>query len=606
MKGIPLIAQNQAVNTNPLIQPLLSPTGLGLLSAFGAVGLLSLLEGQAQKGKLSTSYWAGEQEKARAKAIANTQINQPQRDSVAAYVGTPEEVLIKLKEEWLLKGYRPEIVEGRKAAEKTVYLPDMQRGTAVIGSAGAGKTFTWISSIARSFIDEGLPGILFDCKFPSQTSEVVAYAMKRGYRVYYFCPGLEPCQTVDLLGFLKDAEDSVAAGQLAQVIAKNIDLNANASSDKFFEDAGATLLEAVFLLAKAVGELKGKQFADLMTAAAILSLPNLGKRLEYARSLNKFPVWTMRPAAQIISVSGSPETESSIIGTTERIFQKLLKKDFVGSFCGESELPLALDGKTLVIFGMDRRNRDIVGPLIAAVLHMMINHNVNRLEPREQPLWVSLDELARLYLPELETWFSLNRSDGFCGVIGLQNIAQLEKAYGKELTKIILSNCATKLFMNPQDIETAEMIAKTIGEFDITYSTKSRSRNTGKHGGSSSSRSENRQKRSLYEASQILKMGVGKTIVLNPGYQRGDEAYIPLLIRNKISRHDLAEVKWSKAQWKKILRKEIEQNHKTVSNEQRRQQFEERYQLVESLFPLPPDLIQNYSKSPVSLNEINF
>lgn len=595
MKSIPLIAQQpQQTSINHLIQPLLTPSGLGLLGAFAALGILSMSSNNSTKGKLATSFWAGESEKNKAASIAKKQIECPKRDSVAGYVGTPEPILVKLKEDWLKAGYHPSHLEKRKPSEQTTYLPDLQRSVACIGSAGSGKTFTWLNTLIRSLIDQGLPGILFDCKFPSQTSEMVAYAMKRGYKVHYFCPGLEPCDTVDLLGFLEDAEDSVAAGQLAHIIAKNIDLNANATSDKFFEDAGTTLLEAVFLLAKAVGELQGKQYADLMTAAAILSLPEIGKRLEYARSLNKFPVWTMRPATQIISVANVPETHGSIVGTTERIFQKLIKKNFVGSFCGESNFPLDIDGKTLLVFGMDRRNRSIVAPLIAAVMHMIINHNINRLTPREQPLWVALDELPRLFLPELETWLSLNRSDGFCSLLGFQTIAQLEKTYGKEITKIILSNCGTHLYMNPQDVETAEMIVKRIGEFDITYWGKSRSHNHGKHGGGSSSRSENRQKRAIYEVSQVLKMGVGKTIALSPGYQRGDEAYIPLLIRNRISRHDLAEVSWSKSRWKTITRHEIvKRQSKKFTNKQRKKQFEERYAIVENLFPLPPKENEN-------------
>ena len=96
-----------------------------------------------------------------------------------------------------------------------------------------------------------------------------------------------------------------------------------------------------------------------------------------------------------------------------------------------------LDGKQLIVFGLDRNNRDIVGPLLAAILHMIVTRNVSRTVPRSDPLIVALDELPTLYLPALVNWLNENREDGFVGILGYQNIAQLEKVYGKELTRAI-------------------------------------------------------------------------------------------------------------------------------------------------------------------------
>ncbi|GAX42891.1 transfer complex protein TrsK-like protein [Tolypothrix sp. NIES-4075] len=67
------------------------------------------------------------------------------------------------------------------------------------------------------------------------------------------------------------------------------------------------------------------------------------------------------------------------------MFQRFLKCDFVSVFCGKTTLPLNLDGKQLIVFGLDRNNRDIVKPLLAAILHMIITHNVSRTVPRQNP-----------------------------------------------------------------------------------------------------------------------------------------------------------------------------------------------------------------------------
>jgi type IV secretory pathway TraG/TraD family ATPase VirD4 len=182
-----------------------------------------------------------------------------------------------------------------------------------------------------------------------------------------------------------------------------------------------------------------------MMAQAILSLPNLPARLE-AASKDKLKIWTTRPLSQLISVKDSEKTVASIIGTAQRIFQRFLKKDFVGAFCGKTTLPLDLDGKQLIVFGLDRNNRDIVSPLLAAILHMIVTRNVSRTLPRKDPLVVALDELPTLYLPALVNWLNESREDGFVGILGYQNIAQLEKVYGKELTRAIWEVLPPSLF----------------------------------------------------------------------------------------------------------------------------------------------------------------
>ncbi|MGH2413207.1 MAG: type IV secretory system conjugative DNA transfer family protein, partial [Microcystaceae cyanobacterium] len=323
----------------PVAEYFYSPTGLGLVACLGLLGVLSVSGNNTNKGKLATSYWGGSAEKAKAKAIALRQITTPKRNAASLSIGMPDQVLLKLQQQWLLQGYAPKHYQRRKAAPSPIYLPDIQRGIAVSGAAGTGKTFSVIDPLIRSALDQGLPTIVYDFKFPNQTCRAVAYALKRGYQVRFFTPNFPFSDVCNLLEFLKDEEDAVAAGQLAEVIAKNIDLNANASGDKFFEDAGATLVQGIFLLTKAVAQLKGKEYADLMTASALLSLPQLGKRLEYSREQQQFSIWSMRPLAQLISVANSAETEASIIGTAQRTFEKFLKKDFIGAFSGDTTLP---------------------------------------------------------------------------------------------------------------------------------------------------------------------------------------------------------------------------------------------------------------------------
>lgn len=595
--SVPILGQTQAVTNPPnpikntgeqLLSYLKTQSGLMLIGCLVLVAIIQVSSNSSKKGKIATSYWGGMKEKAAAARKAKKQIAQVTRNNVALYIGTPNIVRQRLKKEWQQAKLpvKKESVWSIFSSSPTLWVPDAQRGIAAIGAAGSGKTFSVIDPLIRSALDQGFPMCLYDFKYPAQTKRSVAYAIKRGYTVRVFAPGFPESEVCNPLDLLKDEEDAIAAGQLAQVISKNFDRSGgNASSDKFFEEAGDSLVEGILLVTKAVKRLTGDdKYCDLMMAQAILSLSDLPRRLEEA-SKSQLKVWTTRPLSQLISVKDSEKTVSGIVGTAQRMFQRFLKKDFVGAFCERTTLPLDLDGKQLIIFGLDRNNRDIVGPLLAAILHMVVSRNVSRTTPRKDPLVVALDELPTLYLPALVNWLNENREDGFVGILGYQNIAQLEKGYGKELARAILGGTATKFIFNPQDPESAKLFADYLGEMEIEF--KSKSRSTGK-GGASRSINENHQKRYLLEPAQFSKMETGRAAIINPAYVRSKEAYVPLFQPVKVPQADIDEMNWSDSKWD-MVRQRLIARKSAISDDERREQFEERRRLAEKLFPLPKD-----------------
>lgn len=579
---------------NQLITSFKSPSSLILLGCLVAVAAFQVMGGRAKKGKIATSYWGGSKEKARAASQAKKQMVKVSRNKVALYIGTPSQMRESLHTDWYKKGLTK--TQPKPGWQKqlgkvlsnspTLYVPDAQRGIAAIGAAGSGKTFSVIDPLIRSALDQGFPMCLYDFKYPAQTKRAVAYAMKRGYTVRVFAPGFPESEVCNPLDLIKDEEDAIAAGQLSNVINRNFDKGGGSGGDKFFEEAGDSLIEGILLVTKAIKTLTGyDKYCDLMMAQAILSLDKLPQRLE-AASKGKLKVWTTRPLSQLISVKDSEKTVASIVGTAQRIFQRFLKKDFVGAFCGNTTLPLDLDGKQLVVFGLDRNNRDIVGPLLAAILHMVVSRNVSRTVPRKDPLVVALDELPTLYLPALVNWLNENREDGFCGILGYQNISQLEKAYGKELAQAIVGGTASKFIFNPQDPTSAKLFSDYLGEQEINFQSKSRS--TGK-GGASKSLNEQNQKRHLLETAEFLKLGTGKAVIINPAYVRSSEAYVPLIGAVKVPPADIDEMNWSEKKWDMIRPRLIEANSFGVTDSERREQFEERRALAENLFPPPGD-----------------
>ena len=404
---------------------------------------------------------------------------------------------------------------------------------------------------------------------------IAGYAAENGYDVRVFAPGFPESDVCNPLDFLKDETDSLMARQMAEVLNKNFaSSGAMKSEDPFFTQAGDQLTEAIFLLTKSI-----KEYPDIMMSQALLSLEDLPGRLK-AQSKDINP-WVYSSFGQLLSVADSEKTVASIIATTNSNFTRFMKQNLLGAFCGKTTIPLELTEKQLLIFGMDRERRDVVGPLIATILHMIVNRNVV-LKDRKKPLILALDELPTLYLPALVQWLNENREDGLVTMLGFQNMAQLEKTYGKELSRAILGGCATKAIFNPQEQESAQMFSEFLGEEELYFKQKSRGYSDGKL---NSNLSDQEKTRKLFEPSRFLKLPTGHCIMLNPGYRNEKEAGVPLHKNVKLPRAEIKNVKRSEKKWEQVV-----QDLSKKRNERKppsSDDLKERYRISEQAFPKP-------------------
>lgn len=112
--------------------------------------------------------------------------------------------------------------------------------------------------------------------------------------------------------------------------------------------------------------------------------------------------------------------------------------------------------------------RASVTPLISAWFSTAMR-SLLQMEPNiERRLWFIADELPSLNrLKDLETCLAESRKFGGCAMLALQSPAQLEMVYGRELTRIIIGNCATRIAFAEQDPEIAARISKTFGEKEM-------------------------------------------------------------------------------------------------------------------------------------------
>lgn len=539
---------------------LMSPQGLALAGGILGLFLLQMFSG-GKKGKLATSYWGGGQETKRAKKKAIKQVTSPKCDSASLYIGVH-----RYKKQKLPKG----------SGGTPMYVPDVQRGTAVIGAPGSGKSFSAINPMLYSAIDQGFGIVLYDFKYPSQ-AKIASYAKSKGYEVHVFAPGFPESEVCNPIDFLRDSSDAETARQLATVINKNFRMLGGANEDAFFGPAGDQLTQAILMLTKEFGE-----FADIMTAAAVLSSEKMVERL-MAASLNP---WIRIAFGQLFSSSGSEKTIAGIAGTASLMFTRFMAKNTLGCFIGQTTLPLEVGKKQMIIFGLDRERRDAVGPLMTSILHMTVARSIAKKRKETGPLVVSVDELPSIFLPDLFKWLNESRSEGFCGILGWQNMGQLEKIYGKEISKAILGACGTKFVFNPGEEESARLFSAYLGEEEISYKQKSRSTGGGK---ASTSISDQEKTRKLFEPAQFLKLPPGKCVFINPAYDNKKEGSVPLLKTIKVSKYLIGLEEENGNNWDKLIKQLA---RKSTQKRPTQEDLDFRVKEVDKRFPIPQAPVQ--------------
>jgi type IV secretory pathway TraG/TraD family ATPase VirD4 len=501
----------------PYQQQFWNPQGMMTLAILGVSGYFILGGDGNKRGRMASARWAGGVEKRAARKVAIKQINERRRDGLTTWINTP--MIHRLKQPVERQG---KIIKryNIKPQSNTIFIPDGQRGTMVCGAPGSGKTFSVIDPMVRSVIDQGFPICLYDFKFPGGQAEIhAAYARSKGYDVRIFAPGFEGTESCNLLDFLRSADDAETAGQIAKVLNSNFSLNGGkGSEDPFFKLSGDQLIKATLQLAKL------SEYPDFLTCQKILAL-DPSELIDRVKGADISP-WVKVSWDQFMSMRESEKTAASVAAIASLMFTNFVSPEILPCLCGKSTIPLDLEGKQMIIFGMDQNRRDIVGPILATVLHMIVVRNISK--QRIDPLAVFLDELPTIALPSLVNWLNESRSAGFCGVLGYQNMTQLEKAYDKETARAIMSGCNTKFIFNPGEYESAKYFSDYLGDEEVHY--RQRSRSSSKDGGSSSFSEQDKTKK-IFSPEEILKLPPGGCLFINPAYSNGDEASIPLKMK---------------------------------------------------------------------------
>ncbi len=580
-----------SIDLGGLLRQFSNPEGWLMVGMLLLLLLLAQVMGKG-KGKITTGRTVGVSEKLAAtnralqqrQAIRQLQrFNQqgsateekkatkrPPHNRVTLWCGTPR---YWMKGRWQGLGAWLQTLLG---ASPTVWLPDAQRSVLVVGSPGSGKTVSVIDRAIESAFAQGIPVLLYDKK-GSQMQLHAPLAARYGYEVHIFAPGESFSGVLNPLDFLRDATDAVMAGELGSVINRNAAIGGK--SDEFFSKAGDLLAKALMQLAK------GTDYPDLAMVYALLRLPNLVSRIDYAIQTKRISEWVATSFNQFLSAKEAEKTISGILTTAAGTFSSFIQADLLRVFIGQSTIPSRIEGKQLIIFKLDDARRSVVSPLLAAALHLCIVANLST--PRRDPIAIFLDELPSLKLDKLPQWINEYRSNGGCFMLGIQSLNQLYETYGEKMGAAIASACSTHILFNPGDTKTAEEYSKRYGEKEVLIRNKATSRSMGQHASYSTSWNESLQKVPLFTVDQILRFSEGQCILSSPGYRAGTEGSVPYPLKITIPGADKKRAAESEPLWEQYLRPALQKQVSDIDPDSLMQGLYERIRLSEALLPLP-------------------
>jgi type IV secretory pathway TraG/TraD family ATPase VirD4 len=531
--------------------------------------------------KLANARWASSSEKKLSQVIGMKMIASGKRSVSSAVVGLPKD----LRQKWLNEALGvdqakefnkilvPYILQANKTAIKrskdekiprqrrdtNLFIPAANQHTLVMGGSGTGKTFSAIMSMMHSVLLQGHSALWYDFKYPEGASEIIPLAKLLGYEVYIFAPGFKETGSLNPLDFITKPSDETSADSIAKTLIRNLNPG-DKGEDPFFGPAGIAVARASFMLAKWVAEEIGDpSLADLLTCSTLLSLSNLPLRIAEKRKKKEINPWVAKAFDQLIVTRGSGKeanvTEAGIMANAIQLFQTLVREELVPSFF-KTSIPVVCNGqhpngkkrKVLYVFGLDQSRREAVAPILAAVMSEVISRNVDHGLHRKDPFFVFIDELPSISLQKIKNWLAEARSAGMAAVLGVQNLAQFSITYQQSFDQVVTSNCATKFFFNPQEVESSKYVSDLLGEEEIK--TISRSTTSGKE--KSTGRSDSVQKKPLIPSSEVAQLAKGEAIFIGPHVANSKKSNYPQRMRIQLPDWDIAVRLWSQDVWQKI------------------------------------------------------
>jgi type IV secretion system protein VirD4 len=334
---------------------------------------------------------------------------------------------------------------------------DSFRNLALVATTGAGKTASFIIPNLLSLDDRSIVATDPSGALYARTS---ADLVRRGYKVLR----LAPADLATSVGFnpLARASTFPEMQEIAHILIRT--QNRGAKVDPFWT-AGAE--EIVSILIKCL-----KNHVDSARYANLANLQYLLLNFGDGTPLAPF-VAACAPDDQTYHafkgfLSQSDKTMQGIVSQAKSALIALSDPDIARLTARSSFDFESLRREKTAVFLVFPQNRVSYYSFLANLFYTQLFHfclDDAKFSKDSLPIYFLLDEFGHLTIPDFPAIITTTRARRISLSIVLQSISQLEERYGREGANTILSGgVASRLFFPGMDIDTAQMLANTLGD----------------------------------------------------------------------------------------------------------------------------------------------
>lgn len=318
--------------------------------------------------------------------------------------------------------------------------------------------------------------------------------------------------------FLQSIIDAVEIGNISQAIDYVWDITGalvgEAKGEKLWNNGEASIIASCIMIV-VFENMNNPEYQNLTNVfyfiAEMCKAPKQGDEMMLAKYMKKLKVENpTHPALGLVAISdiAPSKTRGSFYTsalTTLRLFTNPLiyemtrKSDFQPKDIGSRPTAVFMilpDGKTTYYS---------LASLFCTQVYSALSDFADKLGGR-LPIRVNyvLDEFGNFTkIPEFATQLSVGGGRGIRFNLFVQSLAQLEEKYGREIARIIRSNCETWIYLQAEDLETQKEVSERLGKYTTTSYSLSSSQ---QHYTSNSSQSVNLVGRELLTANEVSRI----------------------------------------------------------------------------------------------------
>lgn len=338
------------------------------------------------------------------------------------------------------------------------------RGVMVIGTPGSGKSYGIINPIIRQMIEKNFTMCIYDYKYPDLAQiayyrYLKTYAHSKQYRFKVLnLDDIENSVRVNpnpsrYIRTLTEAQETAAC--IVESLQKT---DTGGGSEVFFKESAIDLLgAAIYFLAK----YEGGKYSDVPHLISLICTEEYEDLFDILYSNSEL--------RELLSAFASAYKHKSFdqlegqIGTLRVFLSKLATKEAYYIFSGD-ELDLHLSNPehpTILILASNPQTQNINSTLLAMVVSRitkLVNSKGNL------PFGLIADEVPTLYIHKVEELLATARSNKVGVVMGLQELPQFRKQYGKDKADTITSVVANLFSGSARNADTLNWLENTFGK----------------------------------------------------------------------------------------------------------------------------------------------